>query len=171
LIGGLIKESDVETQNKIPWLGDLWLIGWLFQRREINRERNEIIITLLPRIVPEAPCGRTLEPIQVEQAGTPLFYGPLHRMDRRAWEPQLPDAGRPKHCEPGCPSGGEWGPPTWPAEPMVVPAPMPVTAGRPVPTSDASNGEVRQAGFLQSMAMPPLKGSFRLHPQRLPPVR
>lgn len=94
VLGGLIQEQDSDTQNKIPWLGDLWLIGRLFQRRDTLRERNEIIITLLPRIVHEGielPCEDVL---QLEQASTPLFYGPLERVDRRAWEPQLPDAGQ-----------------------------------------------------------------------------
>ena len=37
VIGGLIKENDEDNQSKIPWLGDLWLVGWLFQHREVTR--------------------------------------------------------------------------------------------------------------------------------------
>ncbi len=92
VIGGLIKESDIESQNKIPLLGDLWLVGWLFQRREVTRERNEIIITLLPRIVPSISGCRELDPCQVERAHTPLLHGPLKRVDRSGFEPALPCA-------------------------------------------------------------------------------
>ncbi len=37
VIGGLIQESDSDTQQKIPILGDLWLIGRLFQRHEVSK--------------------------------------------------------------------------------------------------------------------------------------
>lgn len=90
VIGGLIKEADIDNQNKIPFLGDLWLVGWLFQRREVTRERNEIIVTLLPRIIPDGAVGRNLDPLKVDQAHTPLFQGPLCPVDRRQYEPQLP---------------------------------------------------------------------------------
>ncbi|MCH7687512.1 MAG: type II and III secretion system protein, partial [Planctomycetes bacterium] len=52
IIGGLIQETDIENQSKIPLLGDLWLVGRLFQRKSVTRQRSEIIIALIPRIVP-----------------------------------------------------------------------------------------------------------------------
>lgn len=52
VIGGLIKENDSDGRNRIPILGDIPGLGWLFQRRETLHERNEIVITLVPRIVP-----------------------------------------------------------------------------------------------------------------------
>lgn len=92
VIGGLIKETNIDNQNKIPWLSDLWLIGWLFKRGEIVRERKEIVIALVPRIIPAQPGARDLCPPQTEQAMTPLLQGPLLPIDRTAWEPLLPDA-------------------------------------------------------------------------------
>lgn len=90
VIGGLIKETDIDGRSKVPVLGDLWLVGWLFQRREATRERNEIIITLVPRIVPDVPGCRTLNPEDVEQARTPLLYGNLQPVDRTRFEPKFP---------------------------------------------------------------------------------
>ncbi len=92
VIGGLIKENLSDAQNKIPWLGDLWLIGKLFQGREQARERNEIIVTLLPRIAApgEFPCGLSSD--DAVQAGTPLMDNSLHPVDRAAFEGHLPDA-------------------------------------------------------------------------------
>ncbi|MBC7964652.1 MAG: hypothetical protein H7Z17_01905 [Fuerstia sp.] len=51
VIGGLIKETDVTQQQKIPVLGSLWRIGKLFRRDSVTRERSEIIIALIPHIV------------------------------------------------------------------------------------------------------------------------
>lgn len=90
VIGGLIKETDIDSRNKVPFLGDLWLVGWLFQKRELVRERNEIIITLVPRIVPDAAGCRVLQPEDVDQATTPLMYGDLRPVDRTRFEAELP---------------------------------------------------------------------------------
>ncbi len=90
VIGGLIKETDNDSRNKVPILGDLWLVGWLFQRRETTRERNEIIITLLPRIIPDDRGCRELDPQQSRKSLTPLLYGPLKPVDRAQFEAELP---------------------------------------------------------------------------------
>jgi type IV pilus assembly protein PilQ len=90
VIGGLIKETDSDSRNKVPILGDLWLIGGLFQRRETTRERNEIIITLLPRIIPNDRGCRDLDPHQSRKSLTPLLYGPLKSVDRSQFEAELP---------------------------------------------------------------------------------
>ncbi len=98
IIGGLIKEEDTEVQTKIPYLGDLWLVGRLFQRRSVIRQRNEVIIALVPYIVPhpdDKPAGMDAG---LERVQSRLLGPPLERLDRRQWEPDLPDAVRnPKH--------------------------------------------------------------------------
>jgi type IV pilus assembly protein PilQ len=94
VIGGLIKEATNDGQNKIPLLGDLWIIGRLFQSRERLRERNEIIITLLPRIArPGESCTFASEE-DYAQATTPLMDRNLNPVNRSAWEGELPDASR-----------------------------------------------------------------------------
>ncbi len=91
VIGGLIQENNTDNQSKIPFLGDIWLIGKLFQRKTVARERTEIIITLLPRIVPaEIPCDSPHER-EVRRGMAPMFRGPLIPAER-PWEPALPDA-------------------------------------------------------------------------------
>jgi len=94
VIGGLIKESTNDGQNKIPFLGDLWVIGRLFQSRERTRERSEIIITLLPRIArPGESCLFASEE-DYAQASTPLMDRNLNPVDRGSWEGELPDASK-----------------------------------------------------------------------------
>ncbi len=92
VLGGLIQEEDIETQTKVPWLGDLNYVGRLFQTRRVDRKRTEIIVTLIPHIVP-VNCEVAMQhDEEISRSETPLVYGPLERMDRRAWEPQLNDA-------------------------------------------------------------------------------
>jgi type II secretory pathway component GspD/PulD (secretin) len=91
VIGGLIQEKDINIQEKIPCLGDIWLVGKLFQRREIHKSRTEIIITLMPRVLPYDPEYAMREQGEVNRAEAPLFEGALCRSPR-PWEPCLPDA-------------------------------------------------------------------------------
>ena len=89
VIGGLIKESVSNTQSKIPVLGELRHVGALFQRREVKKSRTEIIVVLVPYVVPHDPDYTQRDEEEVQRASTPLLYGPLHRVERP--EPQLPD--------------------------------------------------------------------------------
>jgi hypothetical protein len=101
VIGGLIKEDAKDEQQKIPWLGDLWLVGKLFQRQAITKERREIIITLLPRIVPDCMADDDRHALEVQRAATPVLCGPLMPAPR-PWEAQLPDAINNPWCPRGC---------------------------------------------------------------------
>jgi type II secretory pathway component GspD/PulD (secretin) len=51
IIGGLIQQTDQRNYNKIPFLGDLPLIGSVFRENVVNGTRNELIITVTPHIV------------------------------------------------------------------------------------------------------------------------
>jgi len=94
VIGGLIQETIIDEQSKIPILGDLWLIGKLFQRQNLTLERTEIIIAIVPHVVPYAADGYGVQAeTEFSRATTRLFDGPLWETDR-PWEPDLPDAMR-----------------------------------------------------------------------------
>jgi type II secretory pathway component GspD/PulD (secretin) len=115
VIGGLIQETETEGQSKIPIVGDLWLIGRLFQHRELVRKRTEIIIALVPHIVPYPATIQPRECEQFNRATTPLLYGPLLETPR-PWEPAFPDAGqrlplsyKTDHLRP-LPDSCGWGP-------------------------------------------------------------
>lgn len=51
VIGGLIQDRDTETVNKIPILGDIPLLGWLFKTKSTRREKTNLMIVLTPRII------------------------------------------------------------------------------------------------------------------------
>ena len=97
VIGGLIQEEDVEVQQKVPFLGDLWLVGRLFQMRKIDRRRTELIVTLIPHIVPYDEECYERESQQFFRATTPIVHGPLLPYPR-PFEPSLPDASQPPPC-------------------------------------------------------------------------
>ncbi|MEO0072373.1 MAG: secretin N-terminal domain-containing protein [candidate division WOR-3 bacterium] len=52
VIGGLIKEEESRVRSKIPILGDIPLLGnLLFARTTIKREKSELLIFIIPRII------------------------------------------------------------------------------------------------------------------------
>ncbi len=51
VIGGIFVLSQGESQSRVPFLGKLPFIGWLFRSQHKGDDRQELIIFLTPRIV------------------------------------------------------------------------------------------------------------------------
>ena len=54
VLGGLIKETLERNEIKVPILGDLPLIGWLFKNSNNTKERSNLIVFITPHIVRSA---------------------------------------------------------------------------------------------------------------------
>lgn len=54
VIGGLIQDSEEETVSKVPILGDIPGLGWLFKTKSKQRKKTNLMILLTPRIVKDA---------------------------------------------------------------------------------------------------------------------
>jgi general secretion pathway protein D len=50
-IGGLIQDRDTSSVRKIPLLGDIPVLGWLFKTTSSNRVKTNLMILLTPRII------------------------------------------------------------------------------------------------------------------------
>jgi len=53
VIGGLISDNLQDTISKIPLLGDIPILGWLFKKKSKTRVRNELLIFVTTRILPD----------------------------------------------------------------------------------------------------------------------
>ena len=51
VISGLTRASELETFKKIPLLGDLPILGWLFRNSEIKKRKSNLVVFLTPHIV------------------------------------------------------------------------------------------------------------------------
>ena len=51
VIGGLIQETEQKTVNKIPFLGDLPLIGPIFRSTSTSKAKSELVIMITPKII------------------------------------------------------------------------------------------------------------------------
>ncbi len=53
VIGGLIADSVSNQIAKIPLLGDIPILGWLFKKKTVTRTRAELLIFVTPKILPD----------------------------------------------------------------------------------------------------------------------
>ncbi|MEE8424998.1 MAG: type IV pilus secretin PilQ [Elusimicrobiota bacterium] len=51
VIGGLITDSVSDTIAKVPLLGDIPIIGWLFKKKTVSRTRVELLIFVTTKII------------------------------------------------------------------------------------------------------------------------
>lgn len=58
VIGGFARESDIQTQERVPFLGDLPYVGFLFKTTQKSQSRSELLVFITPRIVSEALTQR-----------------------------------------------------------------------------------------------------------------
>jgi len=54
VIGGLMEERENEQINKVPILGDIPVLGWLFKNKSVQKEKTNLLVFLTPHIVKEA---------------------------------------------------------------------------------------------------------------------
>lgn len=59
-IGGLLDNRETETMNKIPFIGDVPILGKFFQSRSKNKSNTELIVIVTPQLVHPIPAGQTL---------------------------------------------------------------------------------------------------------------
>ena len=59
-IAGLLDKQTTESLSKIPGIGDLPLLGKLFQSKSLNRSNSELLVLITPEIVKPIPAGQQL---------------------------------------------------------------------------------------------------------------
>jgi len=53
VIGGIYEQDKTDTLTKVPFFGDIPLLGWLFKSKEAKDNKTELLIFLTPRILSE----------------------------------------------------------------------------------------------------------------------
>lgn len=60
LLGGLIKQNEASSDNSVPYLGRLPVLGWLFSDRQRNKDRTELIVLITPKVVSDGSSARQI---------------------------------------------------------------------------------------------------------------
>jgi type IV pilus assembly protein PilQ len=58
VIGGIFTQTDRDTVNKVPLLGDIPVVGWLFKNTERTTSKTELLVFLTPKIVTDRSAVR-----------------------------------------------------------------------------------------------------------------
>jgi type IV pilus assembly protein PilQ len=53
VLGGIYEQNTRKAVTKIPFLGDLPVVGYLFKNTTTQNDRTELLIFITPRIVSE----------------------------------------------------------------------------------------------------------------------
>ncbi len=61
VIGGLLLNTSRSSQDQVPWLGDLPILGQLFASRSYQKDETDLAIIVTPRIVQPARPGDALK--------------------------------------------------------------------------------------------------------------
>ena len=58
VIGGIFTQTDRDTVNKVPLLGDIPVLGWLFQNKTRTSNKTELLVFITPKIVTDRSAVR-----------------------------------------------------------------------------------------------------------------
>ncbi len=86
-IGGLLDNRESETFQKIPFLGDIPILGKFFQSIQRTKTNTELIVIVTPEIVAPMPAGAPLPELKFPQAFLPPNSAiPMHNPDAKTAE-------------------------------------------------------------------------------------
>ncbi|MFZ0747169.1 MAG: pilus assembly protein N-terminal domain-containing protein [Terracidiphilus sp.] len=90
-IGGLLNNTETETFSKIPFLGDIPILGKFFQSMQRNKTNTELIVIVTPEIVAPIPAGEPLPGLKFTQPFMPPNSAiPMHTPDTKTAETTVP---------------------------------------------------------------------------------
>lgn len=103
VIGGIYQVDTTDTTSGVPWLMNIPVLGWLFKNKSVNRDKNELVIFLTPRILNrEKAFDKSVEigPEISSSMGAPGTNGTKSDSDKGATKP----GGAPAQAPPAAPA-------------------------------------------------------------------
>lgn len=102
VLGGLIKDRETEEIVKVPLLGDLPIIGWLFKSKETNKEKVNMLVFITPKIIRNPAdtkhvLNKTIDKridFVKAQGGVDPFGGVMDEVQKRSTK-SAPEVGNP----------------------------------------------------------------------------
>ena len=51
VLGGLLRDKETTTENKVPLFGDIPVLGWLFKGKDVIKEKTNLLVFITPTII------------------------------------------------------------------------------------------------------------------------
>ena len=92
VIGGMITKLDGTDERKVPWLGDLPVVGRAFRYDKTTTNRTELLIFLTPRIVLSDIDSELIKQVEAErlhfiESDAEELHGPLYSVPKSTMQP------------------------------------------------------------------------------------
>ena len=94
-IAGLLNEQDTAQLSKVPGIGDVPILGRLFQSRSIQKSKSELVVLVTPRIVDPISSG-------AQMTATPAPA--LPSLDIQKYDPGIPGHKQFEQAAPSSPT-------------------------------------------------------------------
>jgi len=75
IVAGLVKETQTELESKMPFMGDVPVLGYFFRKTEYTKDTLELVMVVRPKLVAPIPAGT--------RVGLPTDRGPLTEAETR----------------------------------------------------------------------------------------
>jgi type II secretory pathway component GspD/PulD (secretin) len=69
ILGGLIKDKIVKNDIKVPFMGDIPILGNLFKTNNTLKQKTELLILVSPTLIDSAEMGRMAKQVRYGAAG------------------------------------------------------------------------------------------------------
>jgi pilus assembly protein CpaC len=84
VIGGLLDNNETETFQKIPFLGDIPILGKFFQSMQRTKTNTELIVIVTPQVVTPIGAGSALPELKYPEPFLPTNSGiAMHHPDEK----------------------------------------------------------------------------------------
>lgn len=115
-IAGLLNNTVTDTMRKIPGIGDVPVLGWLFKSKAMQKQQTELVVMITPTIIRRGQMGVS--------EGLPSTVEPFLGAPSKTLPPPAPYVGSPRYpANQSAPRGGAVAP---------APAPQPAPVTRPI---------------------------------------
>ncbi|HEY2432657.1 MAG TPA: type II and III secretion system protein family protein [Vicinamibacterales bacterium] len=151
-IAGLMNNNVSSTMSKIPGIGDIPILGYLFKSRAYQKQQTELVVMITPTIVRRGSTGVS--------EGLPNLVEPFINAPSKPMPPPPPYTGSPRYPttqQPSKPGGAPHGEPTASsqAQAQTLPAPPPPPAVAAAPQGAAALPTAAPVAAAQTPPDPP----------------
>ena len=78
IIGGLIKRQDDRIKGRMPIIGHIPILGWLFTKASSDLTSTELVVFITPRIIRTPEEMKAIEPTIQKEATVNIEIGRAH---------------------------------------------------------------------------------------------
>ena len=81
-VAGLIQNDTQLSQNQLPWLGDIPILGSLFKSSSFQKHESELVVIVTPRLVQPSVPGQTVAtPLDATQPANDVEFFALGQLE------------------------------------------------------------------------------------------